>query len=390
VSRSRAVWIYAGLLAVALAVGVAASQRAHPTSASDSVDNPGPAGIRALYLYLDETGFDVSRSSTFPRQIPERIKTLVISAPRLRRFVAEELAEVRLFLERGGIVVYLASKPLGVAQAELDRWLHLRQGEWLPREPSLVGGARTEKSEAAVDLWLSKSPGDPRRLGVPSARGVEIENADALPIAATQSTAYGWWQSARSGEIWIFAGADFSENNRIEEADNIAVWQAIAARGPMLFDESHHRLAPEAPDAARRALWIIAAQFVACACFFAYARGSRLGPPRPEIIERHRSSREYLQSIAWLTRRSRVEKELLREAMTRLRVAMQDRLGIAVSLPEDEAARALESASGIRAARMLEICQRVRRALESKALPSAQFAQFARELAQLERVIAGH
>ncbi len=388
-SGPRGVWIYAGLLAVALAVAVAASQKAHPTSMSASVRNPGPAGIRALYLYLDESGFDVRQSSVFPKPIPEQIKTLVVSQPRLRRFTDEELAEARLFLERGGIIVYLASNPLG-AQVELDRWLGLREGEWMQGESFPVGAAKAEKSEAAVDWWASGTSGGPRHLSVASARGIEVENTDALPIAGSRSTAFGWWQSANDGEIWIFAGADFSQNSRIEEADNIEVWEAIAARGPILFDESHHRLAPEAPDAAKRALWIIAAQFVAWASFFAYSRGSRLGPPRPEIIERHRSSREYLESIAWLTRRSRVEKELLREAMTRLRVAMQDRLGIAVSLPEDEAAHALQGASGIRAERMLEICQRVRRALEAKTLPSFQFAQLARELAQLERVIAGH
>ena len=388
-SGPRAAFLYAGLLAVAVAVAVAASQKAHPTSLAASVSNPGPAGMRALYLYLDESGFEVRQSSVFPTPIPEQIKTLVISEPRARRFTDEELAQARLFLERGGIIVYLASNPLGV-QAELDRWLGLREGEWLQRESFPVGGAKREKSEAAVDGWLSNSAEGPRYLSVASARGVEVENKDALPIAGSRSAAYGWWQSANDGEIWIFASADFSQNSRIEEADNIEVWQAIAARGPMLFDESHHRLAPEAPDAARRALWIIAAQFVACASFFAYSRGSRLGPPRPEIVERHRSSREYLESIAWLTRRSRVEKELLREAMTRLRVAMQDRLGIAVSLPEDEAAHALQGASGIRAERMLEICHWVARALEAKALPASQFAQLARELAQLERVIAGH
>jgi len=388
VSGPRAAWIYAVLLAVALALSIAASQKAHPTSMSASVHNPGPAGLRALYLYLDETGFDVRQSSVFPKPIPKQLKTLVIASPQLRRFSGEELAELRRLLERGGIIVYLASNPLG-AQAELDKWLGLRKGEWLEREPFPVGGASSDKPEA-VEWWAAGTSGGRRHLSVPGARGVEVEGADALPIAGSRSAAYGWWQSAHGGEIWTFAGPDFSQNGRIEEADNIEVWEAIAARGPILFDESHHHLAPEAADPARRALWIIAAQFVACASLFAYSRGIRLGPPRPEITERHRSSREYLESIAWLTRRSRVEKELLREAMTRLRVAMQDRLGIAVSLPEDDAAFALEGATGIRAERMIDLGERIRRALKPRDISPSQFAQLAREVAVLERVIAGH
>jgi hypothetical protein len=156
-----------------------------------------------------------------------------------------------------------------------------------------------------------------------------------------------------------------------------------------MFDESHHRPASARAGEAARALWIIAAQFLACALFFAYARGSRLGPPRPEIVERHRSTREYLESFAWLTRRARVEKQLLPDAIGRLRVAMQERLGIPVSLSSEDAARALEARSQIRAARFLDLEERVKNALASSSVPPARFAQLVRECAQLERIISG-
>src|SRR5262249_23253028 len=165
---------------------------------------------------------------------------------------------------------------------------------------------------------------------------------EAVPIAGSSLGSYGWWQQVGDGEVWIFAGADFSENSRIEEEDNILLWKALASRGPMLFDESHHRASSSASGAAARGLWIVARQFLACALFFSYARGVRLGSPRPEIVERHRSSREYLESVAWLTRRAGVEKELIGEAMGRLRIAMYEELGIPVALSEEEAARALE------------------------------------------------
>jgi hypothetical protein len=385
----RAIWIYAGLLVAALAVAIAASERAAPASLSASTHNPGPAGLRALYLYLETSGFDVMREETSLRQIRQDVKTLVISAPRLRRFEDAEITGVQTFVERGGALVYLAPRPFGAVQVELDRWLRLREGEWLHSAPFRVRDVSSGSSGATVELWLPFSSRAPRRLSVAGDRGVELASADALPIAMSSDAVYGWWRRMGAGEAFVFAGPDFAENSRIEEGDNLEAWVALAARGPMLFDESHHRTSRAATSDAARALWIVAAQFVACALVFSVARGTRLGPPRPEIIERHRSSREYLESIGWLTRRARVEPELLGEAMSRLRIAMQDRLGIPVSLPEVEAARALEERCQIRAARLLELCERVRTLVASPPISAVQFAQAAREFAQLERIISG-
>ena len=386
---ARGIWIYAGLLVAALAVAIAASERAAPASLSASTHNPGPAGLRALYLYLETSGFDVAREENSLAQIPQSIKTLVISAPRLRRFEHAEIGAVRAFVERGGILLYLAPQPFGVVQLELDRWLQVREGEWLHSEPFRMREVSSASSAAIVELWLPFSSGAPRRLSVAGDRGLELASADALPIAWSSDAVYGWWRQMGAGEVFVFAGPDFAENRRIEDGDNLEAWVALAARGPMLFDESHHRISRAATSDAARALWIVAAQFLACALVFAYARGMRLGPPRPEIIERHRSSREYLESIGWLTRRSCVEPELLGEAMARLRIAMQDRLGIPVSLPEAEAARALEKRCQIRSARMLELCERVRALVASPPISAAHFAQAAREFAQLERIISG-
>jgi hypothetical protein len=217
---------------------------------------------------------------------------------------------------------------------------------------------------------------------------VDIDGVDALPIAGNALATYAWWRQLGGGEVWVFAGSDFAENSRIEDADNLELWQTLAARGPMLFDESHHRAGSKSASAAARALWIVVGQFVACALFFAYARGARLGPPRPEIAERHRSSREYLESLAWLTRRAGVEKELLREEMGRLRTAMFERLGVPVSLSDEEAAQSLEQ-HHLRGERLVRLSERLRRSLASPRASPSEFAELARECARLEALIAG-
>ncbi|HLM48354.1 MAG TPA: DUF4350 domain-containing protein, partial [Myxococcaceae bacterium] len=55
----RTAAIYGVLVTAALAVGLV-TNRQQPQSTVPSVDNPGPQGLRALYLYLQESGAPVS------------------------------------------------------------------------------------------------------------------------------------------------------------------------------------------------------------------------------------------------------------------------------------------------------------------------------------------
>jgi hypothetical protein len=155
----------------------------------------------------------------------------------------------------------------------------------------------------------------------------------------------------------------------------------------MLFDEFHHSEAPAPPLS--RGLWVFALQCLAVGALYVFARGTRFGAPRPQLPERHRSALEYVQSMGWLARRAKVERELLPELARHLRQLMHDRLGIPLALSEEEAARMLEQRSGIAPAQYLEARAELARALDQRAISPKDYARVAARYARLEAVITG-
>jgi hypothetical protein len=126
-----------------------------------------------------------------------------------------------------------------------------------------------------------------------------------------------WWRALGKGEMWIGAGTELAENARLELDDNLAFWAALAARGPLAFDESHHAALPAPALSAN--LKACLAQLLFCALAFVLAFGARLGPPRPTPQVRHRSTLEYVASMAALAREGCSVGELAAEQVERLK-----------------------------------------------------------------------
>jgi hypothetical protein len=180
------------------------------------------------------------------------------------------------------------------------------------------------------------------------------------------------------GEVYVLAGADVAENRRLELLDNLRFWDALASRGPLAFDEYHHGAAPKQEPPSARGLWVFVAQGLLVGLLYAVSRGTRFGPPRPLVVEKHRSALEYVRSLGWLTRRSKVERELLPELARQLRRQMHERLGISLTLPEDEAARMLEQTCGLPASEYLAAREELVRTLEQRNIRSSDYARLAR------------
>jgi hypothetical protein len=375
------------LIALAAAVGLSTRQDL-PDSQVPSVDNPGPLGLRGLYLYLREGGADVEAHRAPLSELPAEVHTLVLAAPQERAVSSEEVEALERFVRAGGTLVYLSSRELGKRQPALEQWLRLTEGPVLPANAQGLPAGVQDVGGTTVNVWL---PAGAARglstLRVSRDRGVHVGLAEAVPLAGAQGSAVLWRLGVDQGEVYVLAGADLAENRRLELLDNLRFWDALAARGPLRFDEFHHRAAP--PPPLSRGIWVFALQCLAVGLLFVVARGTRFGPPRPLGVERHRSALEYVQSLGWLARRAKVERELLPELARHLRQQMQERLGIPVALSEEEAARLLEQTCGVPSAEYLEAREDLARTLEGTRITPGDYARLARKYAHLERVVTG-
>ena len=126
----RAWWLYAGLLALALAAGLAGPETV-PDSPVPSAQNPGPSGVKLLRRYLEETGRDV-RLLEGTLELPKS-GTLVLAAPTGHGVSPQEREAIEAFVTGGGTLVYLRARRSN-AQPELDVWLKLESGPALSRD----------------------------------------------------------------------------------------------------------------------------------------------------------------------------------------------------------------------------------------------------------------
>ncbi len=370
------------LLGVAALLGALSATASTPSSPLPSANNPGPQGLKALRAYLEESGrtVEVLEAAEAPLRAP--LRTLVLAEPTGRALSPSEVDGVLAFLERGGRVVYLAPES-PEAQPELERALGVdREGARSVPAGALLQAAGSMQAQVVPFPRLASV----RALRVASQQGVASLAPGALPFAHVAGVPVALFRKVGKGELWLFADASVAQNVRLERDDNLALWELLVGAGPLAFDERHLSAPPRhLPGALPR----LAAQLLLVGAAFALARGIRLAPPRSPPVHAHRSSLDYVESLAALAQSSRLELPLLQSALARLRVLLQERLGISTELPDAEAALALEvSGSGVAKERF----EAVTRALETArgtGVTAAEYHRLSRELAQLEQQLRG-
>ncbi|NTX07916.1 DUF4350 domain-containing protein [Myxococcus sp. CA040A] len=385
--NARTVAVFGLLIALALAMGLSTSREA-PDSPIASVENPGPQGARALFLFLREEGRAVSTQLTSLESLASGTRTLVLAAPTGRPVSEEEVRAVEGFVQEGGTLVYLSTRELGMHQAALETWLRLDEGPLLPASERGLSTDLADAGGTTVDVWLGAGPfRGLTALRMSQDRGLRMDHPDAVPLAGLGGAVAVWRRALGKGEVYVLAGADVLENRRLELLDNARLWNALAARGPLVIDEYHHQLAP--PPPLSRGIWVFVAQVLAVGGVYVLSRGTRFGAPRPVLVEKHRSALEYVRSMGWLMRRSKVEKDLLPELDKALRQRLQERLGISPALEDAEAARLLEENGGIPASHYLEAKAELTRLLSQPTIRPSDYARVARLYAHLERTVTG-
>lgn len=366
--KSLRAWApFAVLLAVALGVGLAVGP---DTSESrvPSATNPGPRGLAVLAGWLADTGVDVRLGEAPLTELPPEVRTVLVAAPTAAELSEDEVAALGRFVEAGGTLVALL--PRGGGQRALRRWLKAQTGDValmdeVPGVKDLGGATMTVKFPASA---LANA----RALRLSAEAMVALDDEAAVPVTDPPAL---WWRALGRGELWIAAGPELAENARLELLDNAAFWAALGARGPMWIDEFHHRAPPGAPPPLH--FLATALQGALVALLFVAATGSRLGPPRDEPQRVHRASVEYVEAMAALTARARVEPELVAVLRSRLRRALHDALGVGVGLPWPEAARLAAERSRLEEARVLAVGA------------TTDFLALSRLVAELERELGG-
>lgn len=373
-------WVPYALAAVVVTGGLIALSRDNRVNEESSIESTGGHGVKTLFRYLQARGYDVRAIQDAPRLLPAEVRTLVVVAPDEREVTTETIADWERFLRRGGTLVYLAPLPIGSTQEEAARWLELKSlapPEPLPGQSFQTWPVLPFVGAPSEGVLATKAKTPVLQVGgafVPVAGDVTIGSPLVQRVFENR------------GRLFVGAGPDLASNDAITEGDNIEFWERLAQDGPLGFDEHHHRAAPPPLP---RSLVLVAIHSLLLFALYAWVRGVRMGAPRSIVVQKHRSSREYLEAFAGLLRTSAVEKDLLGESWERLRRTLHDELGVPLKAEDTVFADELAAARRIPRERFLTLAAEVHAALREERVRPRRYIALMRGVAALDRDV-GH
>lgn len=378
---------YALALAAALAASVATQQRP-ATSALPSVQNPGPRGLAVLAAYLAEGGTRVHTLREAGAAVPADARTLVVAPSEAQALGRTEVEALRDFAAAGGTVVLLAPRQAERVQPRLAAWLGLTDGPRVGPDLLATEVSAEDPLGASVPVWVRGGlAAGAHTLRVERAPGLRLEAPGALPLAGSADAVVLWRVPVGRGEVYVAAGADLAESRRLARDDNRRLWDAVAARGPVAFDE--RPLVAVGPAPGSRALAAFGLQLLVVGVVFALSRGPRFGPVLPLVETRHRASREAAEAMGRLARRAGVERELVAELETELRRMLLARAGVPLGVSAVEAGRASAVALGLPAAEVTALLAALAEAAARPRVRAREYAGLARRVAALEARVSG-
>ncbi len=334
-----------------------------------------PDGARGLYLLLEESGLPVSRSQQDLTVIPPTRNLVLLGT----RFASERGFDKRAFdgsdagvdgddheaddaeFEARGVSA-LKSPPL--SHDESEKLLeHIRNGATLVyvpssyRDPQLLEdlGVTLERADTTLEV-RTLVPAQPSRyvqgvqrvvtkvrafLELPAgAVPLLVDDTFDKPVAALLP--YG------QGRVILISAPELAMNRALAVADNAQFWHsligAVAASGPVAFDEFHHGFTGErsmGEFAARYGLHYAVAQLLLGIALWALAL-RRFGSPRVPEDELRVGSTDALFATSRLYREGKHHAHASASILRQLAAEFASRAGVSGRLEPAEIGAALE------------------------------------------------
>jgi hypothetical protein len=386
----------AGLLAWALRGGRAEQEPTFvPTTYSSA-----SYGLRALYLTLDELGYETVRlRRPLDKKLPAQGSLFVVQP--MTPVAAAEWQAVEAWVQRGHTLILAADSGLPgllAASPVFRSFLNVPVSYARPAQPVRLArgvGRLAVKSDAHVEVTAGRGRG-PRRLPAPeetplTGPGPRRLLGQGVPVFRDEGEAIVTYAKIGKGEVIFLASPWSLTNEGISKADNIVfALNAVGAadRGPVFFDEYHHGYGGGALS--RITPWpmkLAAAQVLLGILVAMFARSRRFGRIRP-LLRESRERSDFLATMAVVLRRG----EATRLAVRTARDGLDHRLGRLLGLPSGAGSEALARAAsrvnaeaGAKLGQVLPRCDAALQSTEELSQPRA--LALIRELDEAERAL---
>lgn len=225
-------------------------QEVTPNESPSSL-NAKTKGVKALYLLLETQGYHVGRLEAPWSSLSPQDGLVVLVEPFERGTELREVAALKRWVERGGTVLFLVTKPA----RPLD-----------PKDPLFGDVAIIKGNAEAADVEVEEidSPflQDVADLHIQSP--VRLQPSPVAPYQTLAKDADGallLTKTLGKGTLLILASSEAANNSFLKEADNaiflvnVAEWATQHAHARVAFDEYHHGIGYARGDGESEGSW---------------------------------------------------------------------------------------------------------------------------------------
>jgi Domain of unknown function (DUF4350) len=361
------------------------------SSPDRSTYNGGPTGTRALYDFLHESGYDVTRwrdsTATLLSSAGPKPSTLVVVGGTKFPYTKKESNELLLWVKSGGRLVIVDRSPQRMLLPKSGDWdvrfvmtnfpwgdLDPSDFEAMTREVKPVAPSQTTllarnietimPSRFASALAFSRTTPTKKKENSTTEEPDESDDNDFFPepdsetaqdsTSAISPAPVISFQNNRGGlvaeyphgqgRIVLVSDPYVVANNGVNRADNLqlAINVIAGGGGVVAFDEFH-----QGRGSTHNALiqyfqgtpvFAISAQLMLIALAVVWTRGTRFGRPLPLPQVDRRSSLEFVASMAELQQRARAHDLALENIYVRVRRVLVRHAGLNQNSPRAEIA----------------------------------------------------
>ena len=308
-----------------------------------------PAGAKAAFMYLQQTGYDVRRSfEPFAALHAEPSTTVVLLADPLVEPSRSDRAALAAFVEAGGVVLAAGSATVAFL-------------------PDLTAGETRPEGQTPVRAYAAALPSPLARTAptvemAPAPRHIRTGDRPWVPVYGTHDDPGVLTVSMGSGRVIWWASSHPLSNAAIVAPGHLELLlNAIGAPAQrrVLWDEHYH--------GHRRSVWsyavgtpviwaLVQVGLIGCVALFTFGR--RYGPMRSRPIEPRTSTLEFIDTLGALYARARPVDAAVATARARVRRLLQLRAGLPASSSDDEIVSALAGRSRIDSAEVRTLLER--------------------------------
>jgi len=348
---------------------------------------------------LEELGYDPQRWGRPFGKLTGAGNALFVIAPSKIAFEASETQHLLRWVGEGNLLVFasIAGHPFGMRMRERQLMSPLE----IPPDMEGVGGAGPLADGArpwdlSEGLYVKPLPGEPyqsrvRSLYFDRRKAACPGAAEWTHLCAQGGTSFAARRPWGKGAVVFLTNTGVLRNRTILEGDNAYfLVNLVDARGDgqVLFDEYHHGYVTHPLDGDRSTLKGVGffyLQLLLAAVVYVVARARRLGRPIPLTVERPRSSSEFVQAMADVYSRAKVDRYALDFCYLDLRRALMARMGLSQSAEDANIRHQLALRNREAAAALAQALDAYRHAAASQQTRPGEILRICAKFAEIER-----